>query len=599
MLKLNWFSSGVRVPGWLPLLVCLTPGLRAEPDFFPPIDGWDYIYTGDAAAATSEAALDGTWDHNNGSDEWDGTAPGAGAPGGLDIVAVEGEPGNHALLMVDAVTESGRDNNRRLALTHNLASGEGVAGDFLDDGATISFRVRLPSGAPDLGGGPNGLNPPAGQKGIFNIRQDAGRIGFALGVAGTDSAYPESGMLISNGEEAVFHSMNPTAWNECWITIRQNAENSSLYDLQLYLNGGSTPALSTSVALNPAAEESYPYLSMQLSSTSELAAVEVDFFAFKEGVHRPGSADDDSLPDAWELSFFSDLTQGDDDDPDGDGLTNIQEFNVGSNPTLIDTDGDELRDGDEFNIHNSDPLLGDTDGDGLDDGEEVNAQPATDPADADTDDDGLNDGREVGIHGTNPTFPDTDGDTFSDSHEIAAGSDPLDADNVPRFPTLDGVLINEFMASNNSTLLDEDDDASDWLELWNPTGNPVEIGGWYLTDDPVDPTRWRLPDGLVLEAGDFLVVFASGKDRAVIGSELHTDFRLDRQSGSHLALVAPDGIGGTKVVSVYALYPKQEEDVSYGAHGSTSPLSVGYFMNPTPDGANGRSGVAGFVKDTT
>ena len=38
--------------------------------------------------------------------------------------------------------------------------------------------------------------------------------------------------------------------------------------------------------------------------------------------------------------------------------------------------------------------------------------------------------------------------------------------------------------------------------------------------------------------------------------------------------------------------------MSYGAYGNESPLAVGYFLNPTPNGANGQSAVEGFVKDT-
>jgi hypothetical protein len=578
------------------LLACASQ--RAMADYSPPTGGWDYIYNGDAAASSTSAALDGTWDHDNSFDEWDGSAPGAGNPGGLGIVPVAGEAGNNALLMVDAVTVSGNDNNRRLALTHDLAAGQGVPGDFLDDGATISFRARLPSDAPDLGGGPNGLDPPSGQKGIFNIRQDSGRLSFSLGIAGTDSAYPQSGMLITDGAAALHHPLNPALWNEFWITIVQNGGDSSRYDLKLYLNGSATAAWTASVALNAAAEEIYPYLSLQLSSSAQTAAVEIDYFAFKDGLHPPGASDGDSLPDGWELTYFPDLSQGDGDDPDLDGLTNIQEFNAGSNPTLLDTDGDELRDGDEFNIHNTDPILADTDGDGLEDGEEINALPPTDPTESDTDGDGLDDGAEVNGHGTDPTLADSDGDSFSDGVEVAVGSDPLDGNVVPSFPTLDGVLISEFMAANNVALLDEDGDSSDWIELWNPTGAAVPIGGWYLTDDPADPTKWQLPPGLILGAGEFLVIFASGKDRAILGQELHTDFNLDKMGGSHLALTMPDGLGGALVVSAYGLYPKQEDDVSYGAYGNASPLSVGHFLNSTPGGANGQSAVEGFVKDT-
>ncbi|MBN2129639.1 MAG: lamin tail domain-containing protein, partial [Sedimentisphaerales bacterium] len=90
-----------------------------------------------------------------------------------------------------------------------------------------------------------------------------------------------------------------------------------------------------------------------------------------------------------------------------------------------------------------------------------------------------------------------------------------------------GLMISEFMAANNASLRDEDGDFSDWIEIYNPEREPVSIGGWYLSGDVQDLTPWRLPD-VVIGGQSFLLVFASGKDRAVAGGELHTNFKLDR-----------------------------------------------------------------------
>ena len=55
---------------------------RGYADNYPePIDGWDYKFNGNLAESIADAALDGTWDHNNNSDQWDGTVPGFGNPG--------------------------------------------------------------------------------------------------------------------------------------------------------------------------------------------------------------------------------------------------------------------------------------------------------------------------------------------------------------------------------------------------------------------------------------------------------------------------------------------------------------------------------------
>ncbi|MBN1817965.1 MAG: lamin tail domain-containing protein, partial [Sedimentisphaerales bacterium] len=127
------------------------------------------------------------------------------------------------------------------------------------------------------------------------------------------------------------------------------------------------------------------------------------------------------------------------------------------------------------------------------------------------------------------------------------------------------MVISEFMAVNSSKppltsgeLLDEDFESSDWIELYNASSKPIDLDGWYLTDDPEDLTGWRLPE-VTLEPRDFLTVFASGKDRTDPEGTLHTDFTLPSEGG-FLALVRPDG---KTIVHSYD-YPPQFSDVSYG-----------------------------------
>lgn len=86
-------------------------------------------------------------------------------------------------------------------------------------------------------------------------------------------------------------------------------------------------------------------------------------------------------------------------DSDGDGLTNQEEAELGTNPDEVDSDGDGLRDLKETTM-GTDPLVADTDGDGLTDGDEVKE------------------------YDTDPLVADMDRDGFLDGEEIAAGSDP-------------------------------------------------------------------------------------------------------------------------------------------------------------------------------
>src|SRR5262245_40397921 len=83
--------------------------------------------------------------------------------------------------------------------------------------------------------------------------------------------------------------------------------------------------------------------------------------------------DGDGVPDDYELAHGLDPNNSLDsqEDPDRDGLTNVQEFQLGTDPQNRDVDGDGLSDGDEVNLHHTNPLLVDSDGDGIPDGIEV------------------------------------------------------------------------------------------------------------------------------------------------------------------------------------------------------------------------------------
>ena len=98
-------------------------------------------------------------------------------------------------------------------------------------------------------------------------------------------------------------------------------------------------------------------------------------------------------------------------------------------------------------------------------------------------------------------------------------------------------VLSEFMASNETSLPDEDGDFPDWIEIANMGNSPIDLAGYHLTDNQEELTRWTFPP-INLAAGSRLIVFASGKDRN--SGELHTSFRLSKNSGGFLALVDPD-----------------------------------------------------------
>ena len=147
------------------------------------------------------------------------------------------------------------------------------------------------------------------------------------------------------------------------------------------------------------------------------------------------------------------------------------------------------------------------------------------------------------------------------------------------------VGISEFMATNKSTVQDVDGDYSPWIELYNPTTNDISLAGWSLTDDTNNLTKWQFPNVVLLDADDangsdnFMVVFASGKNRVTVTNELHTNFKLS-PAGGYLALVNSNG----NIVSSFS-YPPQQADVSYGRD-MVNQNVIGFLMSPTPGDPN-------------
>ncbi|MDR0930758.1 MAG: S-layer homology domain-containing protein [Clostridiales bacterium] len=217
---------------------------------------------------------------------------------------------------------------------------------------------------------------------------------------------------------------------------------------------------------------------------------------------KDGSADSDGdrYPNKWEEEHGFDPDDAGSNpialdpnvDTDGDGLKDSDEFDRGTEVFVPDTDGDGLTDGEEIHTYDTDPLDSDSDDDGLTDGAEVKTH-ETNPKDSDTDDDGLTDGDEVNRTGTDPKNPDTDSDGLDDKRELELGLDPLDPDYDD-----DGISDgDEIIHGTNPKDSDTDDDGlNDGREL-------------ELTTDPLDPDTDKDtlldgvdPDPLKIDADD-------------------------------------------------------------------------------------------------
>ncbi len=124
------------------------------------------------------------------------------------------------------------------------------------------------------------------------------------------------------------------------------------------------------------------------------------------------------------------------------------------------------------------------------------------------------------------------------------------------------VVISEFMANNDNTLVDGDGNYSDWIELYNLSSNAVDLTGWFLSDSTNNPMQWTFPP-TSMAGGEYLVVFASGQaedDYTDRLGYLHTTFKLSA-NGESVILTQP---GGVTMAHAFMDYPEQDDDISYG-----------------------------------
>lgn len=129
----------------------------------------------------------------------------------------------------------------------------------------------------------------------------------------------------------------------------------------------------------------------------------------------------------------------------------------------------------------------------------------------------------------------------------------------PRQLLASDVILSEIVSSNDEGIRDEDGQHTDWIELYNTGHEDADISGWFLTDRENDRTKWQVPDGVTIEPGGTLLIYASGKDRSDPNNNLHTNFQLAR-NGEYLGLYEADG----RTVAAEFDLPQQYTDVSYG-----------------------------------
>jgi hypothetical protein len=248
------------------------------------------IFEGDGAVAggtNNFDSLDGNWDHNNGSDEWDGSAIGAGRPGGVSAL-VEGPTDYIRIQDTGDPRDYGMGDpgsNRKLYFAHMI--------DFALDGAELDFRIRVPSEIPPLDpmhrdGNPGGAYPQAWPAGgdSYNGQHDGGKgtIGIRTAAEGQISFVPVLGAG-PNGEDVLVMDDNQqgfivgpagslNAWHAFDVSIAAGGTKS--HQVSIIMDGN--PAQVFDVQATGGNDYAGDYVAMAQGSTGEDGAVDIDYF---------------------------------------------------------------------------------------------------------------------------------------------------------------------------------------------------------------------------------------------------------------------------------------------------------------------------------
>ncbi|MDQ3049542.1 MAG: CotH kinase family protein [Bacteroidota bacterium] len=144
------------------------------------------------------------------------------------------------------------------------------------------------------------------------------------------------------------------------------------------------------------------------------------------------------------------------------------------------------------------------------------------------------------------------------------------------------VVINEYSCSNLTQFPDNYQDYSDWFELYNAGATSVNLGGYYLSDDSLNNTKWQIPATVNISGQGFLRFWADGRDE-VSGPNLHTGFKLTQTKNNpeFIILSNPSGV----IVDYIKFSQKTQLGHSIGRTFNGLP-TWSIFTSPTPNTSN-------------
>ena len=140
------------------------------------------------------------------------------------------------------------------------------------------------------------------------------------------------------------------------------------------------------------------------------------------------------------------------------------------------------------------------------------------------------------------------------------------------------LYISEIMPSNSYTIRDDDNEFSDYIEIYNGYNKKINLEGFHLSDNEYETSRFTFPN-LEIFPGEYLIVFASGKDKCDYKTKIcHTNFKLSNE-GEVVTLTDDANNILSKV-----LYGKLSNDTAFGYYKNEYYA----FVNPTPGEKNNK-----------
>ena len=142
------------------------------------------------------------------------------------------------------------------------------------------------------------------------------------------------------------------------------------------------------------------------------------------------------------------------------------------------------------------------------------------------------------------------------------------------------IVINEYSAANYDTYTDNYGEYEDWVELYNPTAAPIDISGWYLTDNPTNPTKWMVPSSFIIPSMGVKIIYCSSRDE-LIGGNAHSNFKITQTKGDEVLMLTD---AGNVFQDSIRVLPNQNSHTRGRQTNGSVIWSV--FLNGTPNSPN-------------